>query len=81
MWAAILGIFPTVASWVNLVIGYFQKQSADDAAAAGAELDAEGEHQDDGAQSVADKSSADAQNAALDKIKQDLAPTKPQEPL
>ena len=66
MWAAILAIFPTVASWANLVIGYFQNKSAEQTAADTAEATAETQHNSDGAQSVADKASDDAQNAALD---------------
>lgn len=72
MWAAILGLFPTVAGWINMLIGVFQKRAADQSAAGAAEQSAESDHQNDGAQSVANKASADAQNLALDQIKQSL---------
>lgn len=72
MFATILAllapILPTVAGWVNLVIGWFQTQSQEQAAAAAAEAKAESEHQDDGSISVAEKTSADAQNAGLDQL-------------
>lgn len=66
MWAAILALFPTVAGWINLIIGWFQANEAAQNAANSAEASAEIHHQNDGAQSVADKDSSDAQNSALD---------------
>lgn len=65
-------IFPTIAGWINLIIGYFQQKAADQKAANDAETVAEQQHQADGAQSVSDKESDDAQNAALDQIQQQL---------
>jgi hypothetical protein len=72
MWAAILSAFPTIAGWINLIIGYFQQQAADQTAATNAEGAAEQQHQNDGAQSVADHDSNATQNSALDGIEQQL---------
>lgn len=72
MWTALLALFPTIAGWINLVIGWFQKRAADQTAADGLEQTAETQHQNDGAQSVEDKISADAQNEALDQLEQGL---------
>lgn len=72
MWAGIIALFPTIASWINLVIGWFQKRAADQTAANNAESQAETQHQNDGAQSVDDKTSIDAQQAALDKLKEQI---------
>lgn len=71
--AFIGAIFPTLAGWINLAISFFQKKAADQAAANSAEQNAEAVHQSDGAQSVDDKESADAQNEALDEIKNQLS--------
>jgi hypothetical protein len=68
MWAAILGIFPIVAGWINSIVGYFQAQAAEQTAANTAEGTAETAHQNDGSQSVVDQTSTDAQNSALDGI-------------
>lgn len=66
MWAGIIAIFPTVAAWINSIVGFFQGKAALQSAANSAETTAESGHEDDGAQSVADMNSANAQNAALD---------------
>ncbi len=68
MWAAILALFPTVAGWINLIVGFFQNRAAAQNSANTAENTAMSEHQSDGAQSVADKISGDAQLAALKKL-------------
>lgn len=68
MWSAILALFPTIASWINLIVGYFQARAAAQTAADSAETTAMTQHQNDGAQSVEDKDSSDAQNAALDQL-------------
>lgn len=57
---------------VGLVISWFAARKAAQDNADSAQQSAENEHQNDGAQSVADKTSADAQNAALDKLEQQL---------
>lgn len=72
MLSLIATLFPTIAGWINLLIGWFQQKAADQKAANDAETSAEQQHQADGAQSVGDKQSDDAQNAALDEIQQQL---------
>lgn len=72
MWGAIIALFPTIAGWINLIIGFFQQKAADQKAADGAEQTAVAQHQNDGAQSVVDQQSQDAQDAALDQIKLEL---------
>lgn len=59
-------------SLMSLVIGWFTTQQQNQANANTAEQSAETSHQNDGSQSVEDKTSADAQNAALDKLEQQL---------
>lgn len=72
MLALIGTLFPTIAGWINLLIGYFQAQAAAQTAATNAEGTAETQHETDGAQSVADQQSTDAQNTGLDAIQQGL---------
>ena len=72
MWAGILAIFPTLAGWINAILGWFQAKAAAQNAADGSEQKAEGDHQNDGAQSVVDKDSTDAQNAGLDNAEKQL---------
>lgn len=72
MWSAILALFPTVAGWINLVVGWFQARSAAQDAANTAETTAMTQHQNDGAQSVSDKDSSDAQNAAIDQLENQI---------
>jgi hypothetical protein len=72
MWAGIIALFPTLAGWINLVIGWFQARSKAQDDANSAEEKAIVNHQNDGAQSVEDKNSADAQNQSLDDLKKQL---------
>lgn len=72
MWAAILAAFPTIAGWINLIVGWFQAKEAAQTAANTSESNAEADHQNDGLQSVSDKTSSDAQNAALDAVQAGL---------
>lgn len=72
MLALLATIFPTIAGWINLVVGFFQNKEAQQTAATTAEANAEEAHEDDGSQSVADATSDDAQNAALNQIQQQL---------
>lgn len=72
MWAAIVAMFPVVAGWINLVVGWFQARAAAQTAADSAETTAMTQHQNDGAQSVSDKDSSDAQNAALDQLEKQI---------
>jgi hypothetical protein len=68
--------FPTIASWINLIIGWVQAKVKAQADQNTAVSTAEQDHEQDGAQSVADQNSSDAQNAALDqKLKQIDNPT------
>lgn len=72
MLAFIMTAFPTVAAWVNQVVAYFAaraKAQSDASAAADQEIAA---HAHDGAQSVADRVSATAQNQALGEIAQQI---------
>lgn len=73
MLTTLAALFPTIAGWINLILGYFQAKKQAEDAANSAEIKAESEHQNDGAQSVIDQESSDAQNAALDKIKDQLS--------
>lgn len=57
---------------VTAAIGWFQKRQQQQADANQAEQQAEQQHQTDGAQSVADQTSSDAQNAALDQLERQL---------
>lgn len=59
-------------SIVGFVVSWVQQRIASQNAANSAEQAAEGQHQTDGAQSVADQGSSDAQNAALDGLAQQL---------
>jgi hypothetical protein len=61
-----------VGPWINMVIGWFQAKKAAQAGADTAETAAEAQHLNDGAQSVADRDSADAQNTALDQLAQQI---------
>ena len=57
---------------ISAALSWYTTWQANRAAAASSEQQAETDHQDDGAQSVADKDSSDAQNAALDNIENQL---------
>lgn len=72
MLAFLAAAFPTLASWINLIIGWFTARAQAQSEANQAEANAEADHQNDGAQSVADQVSSDAQNAALDQIAHDI---------
>jgi len=72
MIALIASIFPTLAGWLNMILGFFQQRAANQTAANQAETAAEASHSGDGALSVAGKTSDDAQNAALDQLAQQL---------
>lgn len=72
MWASILAIFPTIAGWINLVIGWFaaRKQAESDQSAS-VDLGLHN-HEQDGKQSVSDVTSSDAQNSALDAAEKEM---------
>jgi uncharacterized protein YaiL (DUF2058 family) len=59
---------PWIGQLVTAVINWWTQRSADQTAADQAEASAIAAHQNDGAQSVADKVSSDSQNAALDAL-------------
>lgn len=69
MWAAIIAFLP----FISKIIDWFAAKKAEQTAADNAEQTAEQQHANDGLQSVSDKDSSDAQNAALDKIKEELS--------
>lgn len=68
MWAFLVGLLP----FLNDIVSWWQGLQAAQTAATGAESTAEQAHQSDGAQSVSDKTSIDAQDAALNTIQQQL---------
>lgn len=57
---------------INAGLQWWTRRKEAQTSAENAENSAIDSHQSDGAQSVADKTSADAQNAALDKLQQEL---------
>jgi hypothetical protein len=72
MWAAIIAMFPTIAGWINMLVSWFQAQKQLQTDQNTAVSTAIQQHEQDGAQSVADQNSSDAQNAALDKKEQQI---------
>lgn len=70
MLAAIIAMFPTIAGWINLIVGWFQARAKAQDDQNVAVDKAVTQHQADGAQSVADRDSSDAQNDALTKQEQ-----------
>ena len=76
MWAALAAAFPTIAGWINLLIGWFQARAQAQKDQNSAVDTGLSQHEQDGAQSVADQESSDAKNASLDqKLKQIDNPT------
>lgn len=65
-------IFPTLAGWLNLIIGYFQTSAQNQANQNTSVQSGIAAHNNDGAQSVADQLSTDAQIAALKKLDQQI---------
>ncbi len=68
MWTAIVAFLPFVQQIINWWNA--RKQAQTDAATA--EGTAEAQHQNDGAQSVADRDSADRQNSSLDEAQKKI---------
>lgn len=67
MWEAILAAFPTIAGWINLIIGFFQARAKAQDDQNTAVDQAVSQHNNDGVQSVNDMNSSDQQNAEIDK--------------
>lgn len=72
-----LQVFTIVAGWVNVIFDWFKARAKAQDDQNKAVSQSQDYHQNDGAQSVTDKQSADAQNAALDQMKKDLDTPKP----
>jgi hypothetical protein len=70
MWAGIIALFPTIAGWINMLLGWFQAREKAQEDQNNAVDSAVKQHDQDGAQSVADRNSSDAQNDALTKQEQ-----------
>lgn len=70
MLAAIVALFPTIAGWINMIIGWFQARAQAQTDQNNAVDTAVQQHDQDGAQSVADRDSSDAQMDALKKQEQ-----------
>lgn len=69
MWSFLTGLLP----FLSIIANWWQGKAQAETDATNAEGTAETQHQNDGAQSVDDKDSADAQNTALDDLKEGLS--------
>lgn len=70
--AGILALLGTIAPWINMIINFFSGRAKATSGAAQSMEDAKVQHQNDGAQSVASRTSVDAQMDALDQLEDQL---------